>query len=115
MAGVDPPPVERDGAVEETDSGASAVAADVVPGGADDSASNAANMIAGQALPIFEAVEAKASEIDTRAQRDAEEIRREAMAVVDPASKRLDAITRKLDGISTALEALASDRAAGRQ
>jgi hypothetical protein len=113
MAGIDPPGVERARDAEENESGSGAAADDVIQGGTDDPAASAAHMIADQALSIFEAVEAKATEIDTRAHRDAEEIRREAMAVVDPASARLDAITRQLDTVSTDLERLASERAGG--
>jgi hypothetical protein len=85
--------------------------ADAVSGGPDDPAASAASMIADQALSIFEAVEAKASDIDARAQRAAEEIRREAIAVADPAAERLDAISRELDAISGALDHIVADRA----
>jgi hypothetical protein len=80
-------------------------------GAAQDPATSAASMIADQALSIFQAVEAQASEIDARAHLDADEIRRSTLAVADPARAHLDAISRGLDAIATALERVATERA----
>lgn len=113
MAGSDPPFVEhRD--VDEPGAARGSVE-EGVAGAAPDPAASAAHMIGDQALSIFEAVEAQASEIDARAHREAEEIRRSTLAVADPARARLDVISRDLDAISTALERVAADHAgAGR-
>jgi hypothetical protein len=113
MAGVDPSRVEPARDADESGPGTEAVP-DNAARGEDDPVASAASMIADQALSIFEAVEAKASEIDARAQCEADEIRREAMAVAAPAAERLDGITRELDAISTALERVSSERAGGR-
>jgi hypothetical protein len=84
------------------------------PARLDDAASLAAQVITEQALSIFQAVEARTSEIDAHARRRAEEIVRQADAAATPAIARLEALSRDLEALSTELDRTAEQRAARR-
>jgi hypothetical protein len=78
-----------------------------------DPAGSAARVVAEEVLSILQAVEAKRSEIDATARRDANEIRRAADQAGADAVARFAAITRQLDVLATDLEERAARRGDG--
>jgi hypothetical protein len=76
-----------------------------------DPAGSAAHVVAEEVLSILQAVEARTSEIDATARRDAEAIRRAADRAGAHAVSRFAAITRELDALAAELEDRAARRA----
>lgn len=79
-----------------------------------DPAACAARVVGEEVLSILQAVEAKTSEIDARARREADEIRRSADRAGARAAARLRAIARELDALAKDLDHAAGSRGARR-
>lgn len=80
-----------------------------------DPASDAARVIADEALSIFLAVDATTSQIDADARRRADEIRSATDEATAPALARLAAMSRNLEALATELDDGARERAARRR
>jgi hypothetical protein len=77
-----------------------------------DPVSDAARVIADEALSIFLAVDAATSEIDAEARRRAETIRRASDERTAPALARLEAMSRDFDALAEELDERVRERAA---
>jgi hypothetical protein len=80
----------------------------------EDPAACAARAVGEEVLSILQAVEAKTSEIDAGARREADEIRRSADRAGARAAARLRAIARELDALAKDLDHAAGARGARR-
>jgi hypothetical protein len=78
-----------------------------------DPADSAARVVAEEVLSILQAVEARTSEIDAGARREAEAIRRAADLAGADAIGRFAAITRELDALAAELTERAARRGDG--
>jgi hypothetical protein len=79
----------------------------------EDPAGSAARVVAEEVLSILQAVDARTSEIDAEARREADEIRRAADLAGADAVARFAAIARELDALATELEERAARRGDG--
>jgi hypothetical protein len=77
-----------------------------------DPASDAARVIAEEALSIFHAVDAATSKIDADARRRADLIRRASDERTAPALARLNEMSRSIDALANELDERARERAA---
>jgi len=80
-------------------------------GDAEDPAACAARVIAEQALSIFEAAEARGSELEARARKEAEDVVGRAEGASVRTLAGLEAISRQLDALSAELAGRIEDRA----
>jgi hypothetical protein len=86
--------------------------ADFVAGAQDDPAACAASVIAEQALSIFDAAAATASEIEDRGRRHAEELTGVMGHAAAGALSRLRTLSRELDGLAAEIDRRAETRLA---
>jgi hypothetical protein len=79
----------------------------------EDPAGSAAQVVAEEVLSILQAVDARTSEIDAAARREADEIRRAADLAGTDAVARFEAIVRELDALAIDLRDHAARRGDG--
>jgi len=79
---------------------------------AGDPAADAARVIEEEALSIFQAVDARISEIDAHARRRADAIRSSAQQATAPALARLTVMATDLDALANELDSMRKDQPA---
>ena len=79
---------------------------------AGDPAADAARVIEQEALSIFQAVDARVSEIDAHARRRADAIRSSVQQATAPALARLTVMSTELDALASELDSMEKDQPA---